>query len=82
MLLDLSAAFDTIDHQIIFHIFEYSLGITDSALALIKSCLDGRQKCVQIEGVISEFAVLACEVPQLSVLEPLKLCINMLPIVQ
>ena len=52
MLLDLSVAFDTIDHQIIFHILEHSLGITDSALALMKSYLDGRQQCVQIEGVI------------------------------
>ena len=81
VLLDLSAAFDTIDHQIIFHILEHSLGITDSALALIKSCLDGRQQCVQIEGVISAFAELACGVPQGSVLGPLKLCIYMLPIV-
>ena len=37
MLLDLSAAFDTIDHQILFHILEHSLGIPDSALALMKS---------------------------------------------
>ena len=50
VLLDLTAAFDTIDHQIIFHILEHSLGITDSALALIKSYLDARQQCVQIEG--------------------------------
>ena len=37
----------------------------------MKSYLDGRQHCVQIEGVISEFAELACG--------PLKLCIYMLP---
>ena len=43
VLLDLSAAFDTIDHYIIFHILEHSLCITDSALALMKSYLDGRQ---------------------------------------
>ena len=50
VLLDLSVAFDTIDHQILFHILEHSLGITDSALALKQSYLDGRQQCVQIEG--------------------------------
>ena len=68
VLLDLSVAFDTIDHRIIFHILEHSLGIIDSALALMKSYLDGRQQCVQIKGVISKFAELACGVPQWSVL--------------
>ena len=80
VLLDLSAAFDTIDHQIFFHILEHSLDISDSALALMKSYLDGRQQCVQIEGVISAFAEIACGVSQGSVLVPLKLCIYMLPI--
>ena len=80
VLFDLSAAFDTIDHQILFHILEHLLGITDSALAVMKSYLDGRKQCVQIEGVISEFAELACGVPQGSVLGPLKLGIYMLPI--
>ena len=80
VLLDLSAAFDTIDHQILFHILEHSLGITDSTLALMKSYLDGHKQCVRIEGVISELAELACGVPQGSVLVPLKLCIYMLPI--
>ena len=65
VLLDLSAAFNTIDHQILFHILEHSLDITDSAL--MKSYLDGHQQCVQIEGVISEFAELACGVHQGSV---------------
>ena len=73
--MDLSAAFDTIDHQV-----EHSLDITDSALALMKSYLDGRKQCVQIEGVILELAELACGMPQGSVLGPLKLCIYMLPI--
>ena len=80
VLLELSAVFDTIDHQILFHNLEHSLSITDSALAIIKSYLDGCQQCVQIEGVISEFAKLACGVPQGSVLGPLIFCIYMLPI--
>ena len=51
VLLDLLATFDNIDHQILFHILEHSLGITDSALALMKSFLDGRQQCVQLRGL-------------------------------
>ena len=46
----------------------------------MKSYLDGRQQCVQIEGVISEIAGLDCGMPQGSVLGPLKFCIYMLPI--
>ena len=68
VLLDVSAAFDTIDHPILFHILEHSLCITDSALALMKSYLDGRQQCVQLEGLILEVAELACGVPQGSIL--------------
>ena len=52
VLLDLSVVFDTIDHKIIFHILKHSLGITDSALAVIKSYPDRRKQGVQIEGVI------------------------------
>ena len=80
VLLDLSAEFDTINHIIIFHISELSLGITDSALASMKSYLDGCQPCVPIKGVILEFAELACGVPQESVLGSLKFCIYVLPI--
>ena len=45
----------------------------------MKSYLDGRQQCDEIEGVITELAELACGVPRGSVLGPLKLCIYMLP---
>ena len=42
VLLDLSAAFDTIDHDILFDILEHSLGISGLALKLLKSYLHGR----------------------------------------
>ena len=53
VLLDLSTAFDTIDYQIIFQILVHSLCINHSALALLRSYLDRRQQCVQIEEVMS-----------------------------
>ena len=37
VLLDLSAAFDTIDHDTLFVILEIYIGITGSALQLLKS---------------------------------------------
>ena len=80
VLLDLSAAFDTIDHSILFHSLENNLGLTGQALSMMKSYLDGRTQCVQIEGVVSELANLICGVPQGSVLGPLKFCIYMLPL--
>ena len=56
VLLDLSAAFDTVDHTVLFNLLEHSLGISGSALSLLKSYLHGRSQCVQIDGITSEFA--------------------------
>ena len=64
VLLDLSAAFDTVDHTVLFNVFENS----GSALSLLKSYMHGRSQCVQINGITSEFADLTCGVPQGSVL--------------
>ena len=55
-------------------------GISDSALDLLKSYLDGRTQCVQIDGIVSEYAKLVCGVPQGSVLGPLSICAYMYPI--
>ena len=80
VLLDLSAAFDTVDHAEIFNLLEHSLGISGTALSLLKSYLQGRSQCVQIDRITSEFADLTCGVPQGSVLEPLNLYMYMYPL--
>ena len=42
ILLDLSAAFDTIDHDIIFHRLENRFGVSGLALQWFKSYLSNR----------------------------------------
>ena len=57
VLLDLSAAFDTIDHDNLFYILEKYVGIGSSALRLIRSYFSGRTQRVQIDGIMSDFVV-------------------------
>ena len=56
VLLDLSAAFDTIDHDNLFYILEAYVGIGGSALRLIRSYFSDRTQRVQIDGILSDFA--------------------------
>ena len=49
-LLDLFAAFDTIDHKIILSRLESSSGICDTALALLKFYLIVRSQTVSVNG--------------------------------
>ena len=78
VLLDLSAVFDTIDHVILFDILVNYVGLRGKALDLIKSYSLDRTQCVQIEGILCEFAKIVCGVPQGSVLGPLKFCLYMI----
>ena len=71
VLLDLSAAFDTIDHKILLSTLENEIGITGSALAWFKSYLTDRYQSVTINGVTSDKHKLEYGVPQGSVLGPL-----------
>ena len=68
LMLDLSAAFDTIDHQILFNRLEYSTGVTkDDALLWFKSYLMDRTQRVAIGSVQSDDIKLRFGVPQSSV---------------
>ena len=66
-LLDLSAAFDTVDHDILLRRLHLSFGMSSTALEWMTSYLTGRQQCVRHAGSSSTATLLTCDVPQGSV---------------
>ena len=71
VLLDLSAAFDTIDHDILLHRLHHVFGIQGTALSWFRSYLTNRFQMVSIEGTFSDPVGLCYGVPQGSVLGPI-----------
>ena len=69
-LLDLSAAFDTIDHAILLSRLSTLYGISGTALKWFKSYLSDRSQTVTINSNSSKPAILHFGVPQGSVLGP------------
>ena len=65
-LLDLSAAFDTIDHSILLHRLEHAYGIQKSPLSFFWSCLTERQQVVSISGYNSNPSTLLWCTPRFS----------------
>ena len=70
-LLDLNAAFDCVDHDILLARLERTFGITESALNWIRSFLLDRTQQVTYRGQMSAVMKLIYGVPQGSVLGPL-----------
>ena len=71
LLLDLSAAFDTVDHKILLNRLSTRFGITGAALSWFSSYLSNRYQFVNIRGQRSSNRPLECGVPQGSVLGPI-----------
>ena len=69
VLLDLSAAFDTVDHQLLLSDFS-DCGVEGTALSLLEPYLENREQCVAIGESRSEPTALQYGVPQGSVLGP------------
>ena len=80
VLLDLSSAFDTIDHGILIKRLERDIGIRGNALSWIKSYLADRHQRVTIGNAQSENSPLMTGVPQGSVLGPLLFSLYVLPL--
>ena len=71
VLLDLSAAFDTVDHQVLLRRMESSFSMTGTALHWFGSYLSERSQRVCFEGCYSKRVELPDGVPQGSCLGPL-----------
>jgi hypothetical protein len=80
VLLDLSAAFDTVDHSVLLNRLYQKIGICGGALNWVESYLKSRTSCVCIEGEFSAITPLLYGVPQGSVKGPLDFIIYTLPV--
>ena len=85
ILLDLSAAFDTVSHDILLNHLHYWLGITDTALAWVRDYFSNRTQRVSVEvdgkKAESHKVLLKQGVPQGSILGPLLFTLYVSPIV-
>lgn len=70
VMLDLSAAFDTIDHKTLLNRLDQCFGIAGEPLELINSYLGDRYQTVTIDGKLSKPVLMKYSVPQGSVLGP------------
>jgi len=70
VLLDLSAAFDTVDHSVLIDVMGERFGITGDALQWMMSYLSNRSQVVKIASTSSSNHQLTSGVPQGSVLGP------------
>ena len=69
--LDLSAAFDTVNHAILLEVLTCYLGITEHALSWISSYLSSRRFQVQVGHLTSKTVEIDFSVPQGSILGPI-----------
>ena len=71
LMLDVSAAFDTIDHSIMLHRLSFRFGIKEKALKWFESYLSDRRQAAVVNAKTSSWHSSPFSVPQGSVLEPI-----------
>ena len=70
LLLDLSAAFDTVDHNILAEVLRKRFGVHGRALDWIVDFLSDRRQVVSVNSGVSGESTLLFGVPQGSILGP------------
>ncbi len=70
VMLDLSAAFDTVNREMLLKKMEHDFGINGTVLNWFRSYIDGRKQGVIVKNTISEEVKVNCGVPQGSYLGP------------
>ena len=70
LLLDLSAAFDTVEHNLLLTILEKEIGLTGTVLKWFRSFLTARTQRTRLGNAVSEEVIIMFGVPQGSVLGP------------
>ncbi len=80
ILLDLSAAFDTVDHTLLLSRLESWVGLKDNVLKWFQSYLFDRKFLVKLGNFTSSPAPLTCGLPQGSILASSLFSLYMLPL--
>ena len=80
VMLDLSAAFDTVNHSVLCNRLENEIGVTGTALNWFKSYFSGRSTRVLINGKYSESKNMEYGLPQGSIVGPKSFTIYTIPI--
>ena len=82
IFLDLSKAFDTVDHALLINKLKNCYGIRGTPLCLLNNYLSNRLQYTCISNTISSLEFISCGVPQRSVLGPLlfSLYVNNMPL--
>ena len=80
VLLDLTAAFDTVDHVIMIQCLQNDFGISGTVLEWFSSYFNGRTFSVLANNYQSESKTLSCGVPQGSVLGPILFLLYLFPL--